>query len=780
MSQQTEDMDDWRWWRQVLVRGSGFPANGVLRLANEGLAGKADALANADRDSEAWAVFREEFCEATVSLAIELQSIASQDDFLRAVTWQNHRLVDGTIRSFLQWDPARDKRHFRHRQREELIASYWQRYCVKNDTIGFFGPSGWGKLGGRVRTRFAPGEQMLRSSEVFFEAWAIDRLADVIEEIPGMPEWLMPRRLSFIKLDGNALVDPVGRRVMLSPEQVRVLLSCDGTTRTHDIAIRASLDLPEVLEILTDLQRRHWISWKLELPISPWPERDLRRFLDGVGDKKARHQAQEWLDSLEVARDQVRESTSAGTLADALTSMDELFERITGGASARNEGRTGGRTLAYQDSARDIDIVLGDDLVAAARPLRLLSRAARWYCSRLGEDARDTLRDVHRKAVARHGQPVDLATIWSASLHALYRSVEASMRQIDLEFSKKWGAIIPVPAGTREVCYRYDDLLPLVDEAFTAPGPGWAGARYFCPDVMVSATDLNALRNGDFTLVLGEAHMALNTMGTNMFVTQHPDKAELLSCVDEDFPDPRVLVVLPKESPPELTVRSHPALIRDRDILVEVTNHTVAADRPGLVLSRDVEVVETEGSVLARLPGGEVFELLDLFAEMLTSMVVNRFRLFADEPHRPRVKIDQLVVCRESWRFNPADLDFAAEKDEAARFVRARQWAAALGIPRQVFVKSNAEVKPVYVDFTSPIYINSLAKMVRRMNADEREQDKTITVVEMLPAHDDLWLADHEGNKYTSEFRFTWVDDRRLAATPTDGYGNFGPDNRLS
>jgi hypothetical protein len=318
------------------------------------------------------------------------------------------------------------------------------------------------------------------------------------------------------------------------------------------------------------------------------------------------------------------------------------------------------------------------------------------------------------------------------------------------------------------VCYHYDDLLPLVDEAFAAPGPGWAGARYFSPDVMVSATDLNALHHGDFTLVLGEAHLALNSMGTNMFVTQHPDKADLLSCVDEDFPEPRLLMVLPKESPPELTVRTHPALIRDRDILVEVTHHTAAADRPGLVLSRDVEVVQTGGTVLARLPGGEVFELLDVFAEMLTSMVVNRFRLFAGRPHAPRVKIDRLVVCRESWRFNPADLDFAAEKDEAARFVRTREWAAAREIPRYVFVKSDAEAKPIYVDFTSPIYVNALARLVRRTNADERLPDKTISVVEMLPAHDSLWLADHEGNRYTSEFRFTWVDDRRFAPTPTD------------
>jgi len=245
-------------------------------------------------------------------------------------------------------------------------------------------------------------------------------------------------------------------------------------------------------------------------------------------------------------------------------------------------------------------------------------------------------------------------------------------------------------------------------------------------------------------------------------VTQHPDEADLLSCVDEDFPEPRLLLVLPRENPPRLAVRTHPALIRDRDILVEVNQHTVAADRPGLVLSRDVEVAETKGVVVVRLPGGEEFELLDLFAEMLMSMVVDRFQLFGGRPHTPRIKIDHLVICRESWRFNPADLDFAAEKDEVARFVRTRQWAAAVGIPRYVFVKSDLEEKPAYVDFTSPIYVNVLAKMVRRTIADERLPDKTITVVEMLPAHDGLWLADHEGNRYTSEFRFTWVDDRRL------------------
>jgi hypothetical protein len=75
-------------------------------------------------------------------------------------------------------------------------------------------------------------------------------------------------------------------------------------------------------------------------------------------------------------------------------------------------------------------------------------------------------------------------------------------------------------------------------------------------------------------------------------------------------------------------------------------------------------------------------------------------------------------------------------------------------------VKSKAPEKPVYVDFASPVYVNSLAKMIRRTNANECLADKTITFVEMLPSPSDLWLTDHEGNRYTSELRFTWVDDR--------------------
>jgi hypothetical protein len=117
------------------------------------------------------------------------------------------------------------------------------------------------------------------------------------------------------------------------------------------------------------------------------------------------------------------------------------------------------------------------------------------------------------------------------------------------------------------------------------------------------------------------------------------------------------------------------------------------------------------------------------------------------------VVIDRVVVHRESWRFAPAGLRFATEKDEARRFVAARAWRRSMGLPPRVFVKPGGTDKPVYVDFDSPVLVNTLAKILR--GAD---QDQPIGFSELLPDLDQLWLMDSDGERYTSELRFAMVD----------------------
>lgn len=58
-----------------------------------------------------------------------------------------------------------------------------------------------------------------------------------------------------------------------------------------------------------------------------------------------------------------------------------------------------------------------------------------------------------------------------------------------------------------------------------------------------------------------------------------------------------------------------------------------------------------------------------------------------------------MVVAREAT----GALAWASSSDARERFLGATAWAAAPGFPRFVFVRSPAEVKPVYVDFESPV-----------------------------------------------------------------------------
>jgi hypothetical protein len=65
-------------------------------------------------------------------------------------------------------------------------------------------------------------------------------------------------------------------------------------------------------------------------------------------------------------------------------------------------------------------------------------------------------------------------------------------------------------------------------------------------------------------------------------------------------------------------------------------------------------------------------------------------------------------------------------------------------------------MKPFYIDFSSPIYVNILAKMIRR--TAETGQDAEFAITEMLPSHDEIWLPDSKGQRFTSEFRIVALD----------------------
>ena len=278
---------------------------------------------------------------------------------------------------------------------------------------------------------------------------------------------------------------------------------------------------------------------------------------------------------------------------------------------------------------------------------------------------------------------------------------------------------------------------------------------YVSPDLLLAANDLSAMRDGSFLLVVGELHAAINSQQGYCFVNQHPDPDELRRCVAEDFPEPRLLPTLPKWAPPRLSIRTHPALTLEQDYLVELSHRTAPADRPRLCPARDIVVLEEQDGLWLCLPDGELFPLLDFYGAAFMESVVDELRIVpTNRRHTPRITVDKVVLVRETWRVPADELAFPELAGEHQRFVAARRWQLANHVPRYTFVTASGE-KPVFVDFTSPVYVNLLVKMARRAGADS-----TLTLTEMLPAPEQTWLTDAQGRRYTAELRMTAVDSR--------------------
>src|SRR5262249_39032808 len=126
----------WSVWRDVALRGAGFPADMVLAICDESLARSAD-LAGADPAGPP--PYDMAYADAVGRLTRAVAGTFADPGFREAITWQN----PGLVQVLQEAGVGAARRLRKDRARELVVASYLQRYCLKNDTIGFFGPVGW-------------------------------------------------------------------------------------------------------------------------------------------------------------------------------------------------------------------------------------------------------------------------------------------------------------------------------------------------------------------------------------------------------------------------------------------------------------------------------------------------------------------------------------------------------------------------------------------------------------------------------------------------------------
>lgn len=823
----------WGLWRWVGLRGAGFPIDTLLKLAAPECAAAADRFLQAEAEAQrardtalaaaqarmenaegeqrrllakaikdlkrdrlpgaandidisaeieayqaantraesAWDEFEQAYAQATGDIAQAIYEIASLDRFREAITWQNRHAIHTGIDALLRKGGGTAGRDGKSRQHEALVASYLQRYCAKNDTIGFFGPIGWARLSSDGAALTAqPGRQLLDVCNVYLEAWGVQRLAETLAKDAALRPWLTPRLLPFIDIDGASLYMPFKEPIHLSEQNAAILRACDGERTAQQLADTV-LEMPasklanreEVYSVLERMRERNLIAWTLEVPIEPHAEQVLRRQLQRIGDEALRRSCLGRLDALEAARDALaRAAGDAAAVDQALEDLEATFTRLTGMASTRASGKTyAGRTLAYVDCRRDIDLEIGPALIEGLEaPLSLLLTSARWHTSQVAALYRKAFVELYADLTAKTGaSSVDAVTFWQHVQPLVLNKKERLAYSLVPALEQRWAEALAVPPGQRRVKYTSAELRPRVEAAFAIPDADRWLTHYHSPDLMIAAESAEAIRRGDYEWVMGEFHPAANTLGGASFLPQHPRLAEILETLDADMARPRIVLAAPYYSPGR-TTRTTMLLKSPRDIILIASPEVCGVPRSQALPIGSLVVEQGDDGLQVCTRDRQLrFDIMHTFADLIAILIFDSFTLRALHAgdYTPRINFDRLIVCRESWRFTPADLPFIYDKSESRRFAAARRWMHMHGMPRFVFVKASVEDKPFYVDFDSPIYIDSLAKTARR-TIDDDAGAPVITVTEMLPNPDQTWLADTADRRYTSELRCVVVD----------------------
>lgn len=714
--------------------------------------------------------FNSAFKESSARLSTVIQEISRDEYFREAVTWQNHKAVQGSIDALLNMEAGRGAER---RKREMLVASYLQRYCLKNDTIGFFGPVGWARFnedGPAVAAK--SGSSLLASREVYFECWCIDALADVLGENPELRPWTIPRRMPHLRLDGVTARLPLSAPVKLAAKEAAVLWACDDERPAYDIAADVLAggqydfqDHDAIYDVLEQLRQRKLISWTLEVPVGLYPERALWRLLDQIRDERLRKESEAPLLEIEQAREAIR--VAAGDpeeLHQALANLESTFTRLTNTPATRAEGQMyAARTLVYEDCRRDLAVELGPELLAElGPPLSLLLHGARWLTFEAAERFRTAFQSVfERIAQKTSSATIEAIDFWYAAHALFFDPAESPISTLLDDFRKRWATLLGIHPDQKHVSYTTEALRGLVESEFAAPRAGWRGACHHSPDVMIRAESAEAICDGDYQLVLGELHVAANTLKGACWIAQHPDPDDLFHAFASDLPEPRLIPLAPK-SWPGLTARTQNGFLLDKDYGLMVTSGSFVDSslKQSLPIASLVVEESADGLVMRTRDGSLVFDLLEVMSELIAVMIVNGFSLTTFSSHSPRINIDRLVVARETWRFCVSELPFINERVTEDRFLAVRRWARNHGLPRFVFVRTPVEVKPYYLDFDSVHFVENFVRASRR-TLDQSSPDTFISVVEMLPEPDRLWLPDAQGRRYTSELRIVAVDPTR-------------------
>ncbi|MBW1598374.1 lantibiotic dehydratase [Streptomyces sp. JJ38] len=730
--------EDWALWPVAMLRSAGLPVTRLLEFIK--------AAEEAGRDVD--------------KLCALLEDVSADPWLLEALSWQNPTIVNSWLLRYgvEGVGPARRK-PARYRDKLLALGAYVQRYATKNETVGFYGPSGWAEIDPTVDTTArAEGTGTRVGHYEEFEPWAIAALTESWTADPEV-RWYLPVIESEVGvLDGDFFLRPRRRPLRLTPDQKSVLEGLatgpDHATELLEVLRESSGDgepwTRERLEpVLRQLHKADCLWWGFELPNERGLEAHVMAQLSRFPEGELRSRLTASLRKLQLLRDEVSVVLGdAGKTIEAMNRLGEAFEEATGHERrVLKEVDPDSRTLLYHDVAVDWDAVVGARAVAElSGPLELLMAVSRYVTWKVAEEidglAREALAegDHSFEAVFDELAPVLAPDGSSVLSRRVMADVHAKVQRV-LEESE------PRESTAAAVTYRTQALRERWLEVFATPRYGWSAARLHSPDFMLAS-------DGErHTWVLGELHMAANPLDYRFCLDTQPRPGRIEELIEASTSEryiPAFPAYWPRKTPRTAPPPAH--YIADKQKYWTLWSRSVVAHAIPKLSCVGMTVADRDGEVLVVDATGEpLARLCDFIGEFLSLAFASTFSLSPKGEHQRRLSLDDVVVQRRTWQFPVRQLPPAAGKGASLR-----KLFESRGVPRYTFVRVPGELKPVFCDAHSSMMVDGIIRLLRKVS----DPDALVQVQEMIPDVEHLWLRGADGNPVTSEFRFVVQDMR--------------------
>ena len=624
------------------------------------------------------------------------------------------------------------------RQRELSWISYVQRLTTKNETISFFGPCAWGEFDSHEPAAAAVelSEQRISERIVYIERWVCESLAQLMSADPEVLPLLQLRLADDLVIQaGRAILLASGKTIAITPAQREFLESCA-------ISEQRSLGSP----LAEDLIRQKFLVRDVQVPPIPFPFRALQKEVAGWPPHAARMRWQERLEEIEKCRAAIAHATDFASRHLGVNAIAAVLKQL-GLDACRDSQSIYASRLPINEDCR-----LGVQRLALGKPVmeQLLNDAAPWYDlwrDLAGLYATRMHQHLHKSWQSRGAKPVPLPLFWPAILQT-----ESLLSHLEEEIQQAWHRQLGERCHEPVVSLKQEDLSFLRNHFFLRRMKAFDNLS---PDLQIVAPDIHALSDGRWSLLIAEIHPDF-TPWEHCFFVWCPEPESFAA--DYSHQDGQGSAAVIGNYPPYF-VSAHIALW-----VYPFAHQWKFVGVPGpegtqTFRSAEVLVEVTEDDVLLRHTSG--YLLGSLLHTWNTAVNTHRLELRGCSNHSPRLQAGRVIVQRESWYVEPdSALRQAAQLGGYKAYSAWREFRQKHNLPERVFIRGclperqtfNKDIKPVFVDFRSPMLVEMVSKMIGRF--------QKLSIVEMLPGTEGCWLRGDDGH-HSSEFRTVILASRQ-------------------